>query len=72
MAGKYKQTLSPDSPDVELLTPAKTANPYYAEFGWLAADPAVRLPDAHTLWTVKGRELTDKRRSFWNGTISRA
>lgn len=57
---KYKQTLSPDSPDVELLTPAKTANPYYAEFGWLAADPAVRLPDAHTLWTVKGRELTDK------------
>ena len=57
---KYKQTLSPDSPDVELLTPAKTANPYYAEFGWLAVDPAVRLPDAHTLWTVKGRELTDK------------
>lgn len=57
---KYKQTLSPDSPDVELLTPAKTTNPYYAEFGWLASDNSVRLPDANTLWTVKGKELTEK------------
>ncbi len=57
---KYKQTLSPESPDVELLMPAKTANPYYAEFGWLSSDPSVRVPDADTLWTVKGRELTAK------------
>ncbi len=57
---KYKRTLSPDSPDVELLMPAKTANPYYAEFGWLSADPSLRLPDAQTLWTVKGHELTEK------------
>lgn len=57
---KYKQTLSPESPDVELLMPAKTANPYYAEFGWLSSDPSLRLPDANTLWTVKGRELTVK------------
>lgn len=57
---KYKQTLSPDSPDVELLMPAKTTNPYYAEFGWLASDNSVRLPGADTLWTVKGKELTEK------------
>lgn len=57
---KYKQTLSPESPDVELLMPAKTANPYYAEFGWLSSDPSLHLPDANTLWTVKGRELTVK------------
>lgn len=55
---KYKQTLEADSPDVELLTPAKTAAPYYAEFGWLSSDSSLRLPDKNTLWTVKGRELT--------------
>lgn len=55
---KYKQTLSPDSPDVELLSPAKTANPYYAEFGWLAGDTSIRLPNADTQWNVKGNKLT--------------
>lgn len=35
---KYKQTLENDSPDVELFAPAKTAAPYYAEFGWLSSD----------------------------------
>lgn len=55
---KYKQTLDKDSPDVELLLPAKTATPYYAEFGWLSPDKSVRLPDRNTVWTVKGRELT--------------
>lgn len=34
---KYKQTLETDSADVELFAPAKTAAPYYAEFGWLPA-----------------------------------
>ena len=47
MLDKYKQTLSPDSPDVELLTPAQTESPYFAEFGWLS-----------TQWQVKGKELT--------------
>lgn len=55
---KYKQTLETDSADVELFAPAKTAAPYYAEFGWLPQDTAVRTPNADTLWNVKGRELT--------------
>lgn len=55
---KYKQTLSPESPDVELFAPAKTANPYYAEFGWLSSDNSLKLPDANTLWNVKGDKLT--------------
>lgn len=55
---KYKQTLAPASPDVELLAPAKTANPYYAEFGWLGADSKIKLPTAETLWDVKGSTLT--------------
>lgn len=55
---KYKQTLSPDSPDVELFAPAKTTNPYYAEFGWLASDNSLKLPDANTVWNTKGNKLT--------------
>lgn len=55
---KYKQTLENDSPDVELFSPAKTQNPYYAEFGWLATEPNIKLPDSKTIWTVKGSELT--------------
>lgn len=55
---KYKQTLENDSPDVELFAPAKTAAPYYAEFGWLSSDSSLRMPDHNTVWTVRGGELT--------------
>lgn len=55
---KYKQTLDPDSPNIELLTPTQTAHPYYAQFGWLSNDNSLRLPDPDTLWKAKGKELT--------------
>lgn len=55
---KYKQTLENDSPDVELFAPAKTAAPYYAEFGWLSSDSSLCMPDHNTVWTVRGGELT--------------
>ena len=35
---KYKQSLDDNSGDVELLAPAQTDAPYYAEFGWLSTD----------------------------------
>lgn len=54
---KYKQTIEEGSPDVELLYPAKTAMPYYAEFGWLSTNN-VKTPDKDTIWTVKGSKLT--------------
>ena len=55
---KYKQTLSADSADVELLAPAKTKSPYYAEFGWLSTQKGVKTPNKDTIWTVKGKQLT--------------
>ncbi len=55
---KYKQTLEKDSPDVELLAPAGSAAPYFAEFGWLSADKNLKLPDSETLWRVRGDQLT--------------
>ncbi|MBR1948811.1 MAG: membrane protein insertase YidC, partial [Alphaproteobacteria bacterium] len=55
---KYKKTLDENSSDVELLAPAGTLNPYYAEFGWLATDKSVKTPDSNTQWKVIGKDLT--------------
>ncbi len=54
----YKQTLAEDSKDVELLSPAATQAPYYAEFGWLANASNLKLPNAETPWKVIGNKLT--------------
>ena len=35
----YHETVDPKSPEVVLLSPPGTANPYLAEFGWVAASP---------------------------------
>ncbi len=55
---KYRTEIDPQSPAVELLSPSQTANPYYAEFGWLSSDKSIKLPDNNTVWTAKSRELT--------------
>lgn len=55
---KYKQTLDENSPDVELLFPAGSSSPYFAEVGWLANDPSLKLPNSDTVWTAKGKVLT--------------
>ncbi|GAA0586623.1 membrane protein insertase YidC [Caenispirillum bisanense] len=45
--------VSPDdnSPRIDLLSPAGAANPYYAEFGWVAAAGAT-APTGQTVWTA--------------------
>ena len=55
---KYKQTLEADSPEIELLTPAKTEMPYYTEMGWISTNPQIKVPDAHSVWTVQQAKLT--------------
>ena len=56
---KYKETLDADSPDVSLLTPAKTESAFFAEYGWLSADKSLILPNSETVWQVEGNaELT--------------
>ncbi len=37
---------------VELLSPAGSDHPKYAEFGWLSADKTVRVPDKDSVWQV--------------------
>ena len=48
---KYRETIDPKSPPVPVLSPIGSKNPYYAEFGWSASDPAIKVPGADTVWT---------------------
>jgi YidC/Oxa1 family membrane protein insertase len=50
---KYREQLSPASPNVVLFAPAATPQGYFAEFGWLpAAGTVTPVPTADTLWTA--------------------
>lgn len=47
----YRETVDPGSPPIVLFSPSGGPNPYYAEFGWVAAaGTSVPLPGADTLW----------------------
>jgi YidC/Oxa1 family membrane protein insertase len=52
----YKETIAKNSPPVRLLSPAGTADSYYAAFGWIAQGAPV--PDANTVWTTTSKALT--------------
>src|SRR5579871_5227450 len=48
---KFRETVDPNSPPIVLYAPSGSAEPYYAEFGWVpAAGSTARLPDQNTLW----------------------
>src|ERR1700726_4180871 len=52
---KFRDTVDPSSPAIELYSPSGTAAPYYAEFGWVGASGStVRLPDQTTMWQQVG------------------
>ncbi|MBI5127948.1 MAG: membrane protein insertase YidC [Rhodopseudomonas palustris] len=52
---QFRETVDPKSPPIHLFSPSGSANPYYAEFGWVgAAGSNVKLPDQNTLWEQEG------------------
>ncbi|UGX93023.1 membrane protein insertase YidC [Bradyrhizobium barranii subsp. barranii] len=52
---QYRETVDPKSPPIVLYSPSGTAEPYYAEFGWVpATGVTAKLPDAQTLWQQDG------------------
>ncbi|KFG67459.1 membrane protein insertase YidC [Microvirga sp. BSC39] len=53
----YRETVDPRSPNIVLLSPAGTQNPYYADFGWVGAQNGA-LPTAETVWTADRTTLT--------------
>ncbi|HEX5777680.1 MAG TPA: membrane protein insertase YidC [Xanthobacteraceae bacterium] len=49
----YRETVDPKSPNIKLLSPAGSPDPFYAEFGWVApAGSTMKLPNADTVWTA--------------------
>jgi YidC/Oxa1 family membrane protein insertase len=52
---QFRETVDPTSPAIVLYSPSNTAEPYYAEFGWVpASGSTVKLPDQNTLWQQEG------------------
>jgi len=54
----YRETVDPKSPEIVLLAPDGSEHPYFLQFGWVAADPAVKVPGSDTRWTAAGGALT--------------
>jgi YidC/Oxa1 family membrane protein insertase len=52
---QYKETIAKDSPPIRLLSPAGTADAYFAQFGW--QDTGLKSPSADTVWTASGNLL---------------
>jgi len=56
----YRETVDPESPQIRLLAPPGTANPYFAEFGW-AADEREAVgptPGPQTEWSTTDSRLS--------------
>jgi YidC/Oxa1 family membrane protein insertase len=52
---QFRETVDPNSPAIVLFSPSGTAEPYYAEFGWVGASGvAVKMPDENTVWQQEG------------------
>ena len=55
----YRETIAANSPNIILLSPSQSPNPYYAEFGWVAAQGlTAALPTAQTEWSASSQRLT--------------
>ncbi len=51
----YRETTDAKSPEIVLLSPERTAYPYYAAFGWVAAPGSgVKVPDDASVWKLAG------------------
>jgi YidC/Oxa1 family membrane protein insertase len=55
---KYRETIDPASAPIDLLSPVNAPKPYYAELGWLSADPALPMPGPATKWEARGGAAT--------------
>ncbi len=54
----YHDTVDPKSPEVVLLWPTGTEEPYFAQFGWVAGAAGIKVPGPETHWTAAGGPLT--------------
>ena len=58
---RYHETVDDNSPIISYLSPSSGPNGYFVEQGWVSAGTNVKLPDAKSLWQVRGNStLTEK------------
>ncbi len=51
---KYRETIEPDSPLIDLLSPIGTQNAYFAEFGFAGSKETGGVPGPNTVWKSIG------------------
>ena len=55
----YRETLEPNSPNIQLLEPLSGHQPYYVQYGWTTAPgEQIKLPDNNTVWHASADTLT--------------
>jgi YidC/Oxa1 family membrane protein insertase len=55
----YRVAPDPESPNVELLSPSGSIEPYFVESGWVSPDKTLALPDQNTVWQTSSHKLTE-------------
>jgi len=55
---RYRETVSPSSPLITLLSPQGSPSPYFADFGWVANGTPGPMPDGQTAWVADRDTLT--------------
>jgi len=54
----YRETVEPNSPNIELLNPQALPSGYFAEIGYTGGSDLGSLPGPDTIWTADGTSLT--------------
>ncbi|MFM7612511.1 MAG: membrane protein insertase YidC, partial [Alphaproteobacteria bacterium] len=54
---RHRETTAPGSVPVRLFAPRDSDAPYFAQWGWTAADGRTRVPDNDTDWQISGGPL---------------
>lgn len=50
----YRETVDPNSPEIELLNPSALPNGYFVEIGFVGSDQTGPVPGPDTVWSVEG------------------
>ena len=52
---RFRETVDPKSPAIELFSPSGTRDPFYAEFGFVpSAGSTIKMPTKDTVWAQEG------------------
>ena len=58
---QFHETVDKSSPNIDLLHPTGTLEPYFADFGWATLDRSIPMPGPDSLWQADGDLLAPGR-----------